>query len=93
MLVASIYKILEEGHKCLLFVRSKEEMNNHYLQTLKKSTLWTVYCGDQTYDMIKKITGFDMSKWMKENIDWENDFDTKMYAHLKENRLIKYLEW
>src|SRR3990167_6587949 len=93
LLVASIYKILEEGHKCLLFVRSQEERNNHYLQTLKKSTLWTVYCGDQTYDMIKKITGFDISKWMKENVDWENDFDAKMYTHLKENKLIQYLEW
>jgi hypothetical protein len=93
LLVASIYKILEEGHKCLLFVRSSEETNNHYLQTLKKSGLWTVYCGDETYKMIKKITGFDLSGWMKENVDWEHDFDKKMYLHLKDNGLIKYLEW
>jgi len=93
LLVASIYKILEEGHQCLLFVRSREETNNHYLQTLKKSGLWTVYCGSQTYDMIKKITGFDLSNWMKENIDWKTDFDAKMYTHLKENKLIQYLEW
>ena len=35
LLVASIYKILKERHKCLIFVRSSEEQNNHYLQTLK----------------------------------------------------------
>lgn len=93
LLVASVYKILEEGHKCLLFVRSKEETNNHYLQTLKKSGLWTVYCGLNTYKMIKETTGFDLSRWMKKNVNWEKDFDTKMYNHLKENNLISYLEW
>lgn len=93
LLVASIYKILEEGHKCLLFVRSSEEQNNHYLQTLKKSRLWDVYCGEQTYRKIKEFTGFDLSKWMKENVNWEKDFDEKMYKHLKKNNLIQYLEW
>lgn len=93
LLVASIYKILEEGHKCLLFVRSSEESNNHYLQTLKKSGLWTVYCGKETNDVIRKFTGFDLAGWMKENVNWEKDFDSKMYAHLKDKSLIQYLEW
>ena len=93
LLVASIYKILEEGHKCMLFVRSSEEQNNHYLQTLKKSGLWDVYCGLQTYQKIKEFTSFDLGKWMKQNVLWEKDFDEKMYAHLKKNNLIQYLEW
>ncbi|MEI6057806.1 MAG: hypothetical protein WCQ60_02430 [bacterium] len=93
LLVASIYKILEEGHNCLLFVRSSEESNNHYLQTLKKSGLWTVYCGTETNEMIKKFTGFDLTTWMKDNVNWEKDFDSKMYLHLKQNDLIQYLEW
>lgn len=93
LLVASIYKILEEGHKCLLFVRSSEEKNNHYLQTLKKSGLWTVYCGAETYDKIKEVTGFDLAKWLKENVNWETDFEDLMYAHCKDNNLCQYLEW
>jgi len=93
LLVASIYKVLEEGHKCLLFVRSPEEQNNHYLQTLKKSGLWDVYCGEETYKKIQDFTGFNLAGWMKENVKWENDFDEKMFSHLKENNLIQYLEW
>jgi hypothetical protein len=92
LLVASVYKILEEGHKCLLFVRSSEEKNNHYLQTLKKSGLWTVFCGQETYEQIRQITGFNLAEWLKKNVNWEKDFDSKMYNHLKENSLIQYLE-
>lgn len=93
LLVASVYKILEEGHQCLIFVRSAEEQNNHYLQTLKRSGLWRVYCGQETYKQIKKFTGFDLARWLKKNVTWEKDFDTKMYAHLERNDLIQYLEW
>ncbi|MDR2773113.1 MAG: hypothetical protein LBB93_06595 [Elusimicrobiota bacterium] len=93
LLVASVYKILEEGHQCLLFVRSAEEKNNHYLQTLKKSGFWTVYCGQETYDQIKQFTGFDLPSWLKTNVDWADDFDAKMYKHLKNINLIQYLEW
>lgn len=93
LLVASVYKILEAGHKCLLFVRSVEERNNHYLQTLKRSGLWGVYCGRETYDQIKKFTGFDLAAWLKKNVVWKKDFDTKMYNHLKQSHLIQYLEW
>lgn len=93
LLVASIYKILEEDHKRLIFVRSAEESNNHYLQTLKKSGLWDVYCGSETYAKIKEFTGFDLASWMTNNVDWENDFDKKMYTHLKDSNLIQYLEW
>lgn len=93
LLVASIYRILEEGHQCLLFVRSAEERNNHYLQTLKKSGLWTVYCGQETYSQIKKFTWFDLADWLKSNVKWEKDFDAKMYSHLKNLNLIQYLEW
>jgi hypothetical protein len=91
LLVASVYKILEEGHKCLLFVRSSEDQNNDYLQTLKNSGLWTVYCGNETYEQIKQITGFDLSECLREHVDWKNDFDPKMYNHLKENNLVEYL--
>lgn len=93
LLVASVYKILEEGHQCLIFVRSTEEQNNHYLQTLKKSELWQVYCGQETYRQIKKFTDFNLAQWLKKNVTWKTDFDAKMYSHLERNDLIQYLEW
>lgn len=93
LIVASVYKILDEGHKCLLFVRSVEERNNHYLQTLKRSGLWNVYCSQETYEQMKKFTGFDLATWLKKNVIWKKDFDTKMYSHLKQNDLVQYLEW
>lgn len=93
LLVASIYKILDEGHRCMIFVRSSEEQNNYYLRTLRKSELWDVYCGLQTYRKIKEFTGFDLGNWMKQNMKWEKDFDEKMYNHLENNHLIQYLEW
>lgn len=93
LLVASIYKVLEEGHKCLLFVRSPEQQNNHYLQTIKNSDLWNVYCGEETYQKIQEFTGFNLGAWVKNNVTWEADFSSKMFAHLKEHNLPQYLEW
>lgn len=93
LLVASVYKILEEGHDCLLFVRSEEERNNHYLQTLKNSGLWKVYCGYETYEQIRKYTKFNMSSWLNNSVDWESDFSEQMYSHLSKNNLTRYLEW
>lgn len=93
LLVASIYKILEEKYNCLIFVRSEEESNNHYLQTLKKSGLWTVCCGKETYKKIKEFTGYDLASWLKGNVNWKKDFDRQMYDHLKKSRLVQYLQW
>lgn len=93
LLVASIYKNLKEDYQCLIFVRSAEEKNNHYLQTLKKSELWHVYCGQDTYDQIFKFTGFNLADWLKKNVNWESDFNDKMFSHLKKNNLVQYLEW
>lgn len=36
----------------ILFVRQPEEQNNHYLQTLKNSGYWDVYCAQDTYQAI-----------------------------------------
>jgi len=93
LLVASIYKSLPEIHNNLIFLRQKEEENNHYLQTLKNSGLWDVYCADDTYDKIYEFTGFDIKKWMNENMNWANDITPEFYEYLAANDLIKYLSW
>lgn len=93
LLVASIYKSLPDTHNNLIFVRQKEEENNHYLQTLKHSGLWGVFCADETYAKIAEFTGFDMRSWMKDNMDWENDILPEFREYLQSNDLIKYLTW
>lgn len=93
LLVASVYKLLEENYKCVLLVRSSEDQNNHYLQTLKNSELWFVYCGDETHRQIENLTGFDIASWMESNIKWDEDFISEMYSHLQANDLIQYLVW
>ena len=93
LLVASIYNSLGEIEKTILFVRQAEDENNHYLQTLKNSPYWEVYCADDGYAAMKAFTGFDMRKWLDENVDWKNDISTALKQHLERNDLLKYLTW
>ena len=93
LLVASIYKIIGDNHKCEIYVRAEEESNNHYLQTLKNSRLWSVYCGVEGYERMEEHTGFGMKKWIERNIAWEADFDQKTIAYLQKNNLGAYLKW
>lgn len=90
LLVASIYQSLPEQHKNLIFVRQKEEENNHYLQTLKNSPYWEVFCADAAYEKINEFTGFDLKGWMNENMDWQNDISTQFKGYLNEHHIIKY---
>jgi hypothetical protein len=93
LLVASVYELLDDNYNCLLFVRSEEGRNNHYLQALKNSGLWSVYCGVETYEQIEAYTGYDIASWLSVNVRWNEDFSSEMYSHLKQNDLIQYLEW
>ena len=91
LLVASIYHTIEENYVPLLFVRSSE--NNHYFDTLKNSDVWKAFCGAETYEQIKKYTGFDIHKWIIENISWESDLDKDFSKYLIDNNLFQYLKW
>ena len=93
LLVASIYSSLGEIEKTILFVRQPEDDNNHYLQTLKNSPYWDVYCANDSYTAIREFTGFDLRKWLDENADWQNDISIEFREHLRKNDLLKYLTW
>ncbi|MEG0835917.1 MAG: hypothetical protein RRY02_09570 [Muribaculaceae bacterium] len=93
LLVGSIYDSLEEVHKNLMFVRQPEEENNHYLQTLKNSPYWKVYCFDEAYAKIHEFTGFDLKAWMNANMDWHNDISIEFKDYLTRENLLKYLTW
>lgn len=93
LLVGSIYNSLGKIEKTLLFVRQPEDDNNHYLQTLKNSPYWDVYCAEDCYDAMKHFTGFDLRKWLDENADWQNDISDDFRKHLSDNDLLRYLTW
>ena len=93
LLVASIYNSLSDKEKTILFVRQSEDENNHYLITLKNSPYWEVYCANDCYEAMKQFTGYDLRKWIDNNIDWENDISEDFKEHLLRNDLLKYLTW
>ena len=91
LLVATIYQNLDENYKCLLLVRADE--NNSYFNTLKKSTIWDAYCGNEAYGKIKEYSGYDLKLWTDTNIDWATDFDLETTAYFTDKNLLQYLLW
>ena len=93
LLVGSIYSSISDEYVNMILVRSSENQNNNYLQTLRNSRYWKVYCADDAYDEIKKLSGFDIKKWMSDNMDWKNDISSKFKSYLEKNNLLDYLTW
>lgn len=77
----------------MLFVRANEEENNHYLQTLKNSGIWKVYCGEETHEQISEFSGFNLSNWIESNVQWQEDLENETLLYFRENDLEKYLTW
>lgn len=91
LLVATIYKNLEENYNCQLFVRAEE--NNSYFNTLKNSGIWDAYCGAEAYQKINEYSGYDLKAWTDANINWAEDFNAETTTHLTDNNLLQYLIW
>lgn len=93
LLVATIYNNLEQNYRCILLVRSAEDLNNNYFQTLKNSGIWEAYCGTESYAKIQEYTGFNIGEWITSNVAWETDLDDEFLEHLQANDLMQYLVW
>jgi hypothetical protein len=93
LMVATIYKNLEDDYENVLLVRAREDLNNHYFRTLRDSAVWQAYCGEDAYGKIGEFTGFDLRGWISQNIAWENDLLTETVSHFTQNNLMGYLEW
>lgn len=91
LLVASIYQNLEENYNCMIFVRANE--NNNYYNTLKSSGVWNAYSGMESYDKMREYSGFDIRRWIDDNISWENDFKPEAVDYFVKNNLTQYLIW
>lgn len=93
LLVASIYHFLNQNEKTLLFVRQREDENNHYLQTLKNSGYWDVFCADDAYAKMNEFTGFNLRRWLDKNATWSEDISDELCMHLQNEDILKYLTW
>ncbi len=94
--VGSIYTSMSgdaRTYRNMIFVRQPEDDNNHYLQTLKNSPYWSVYCAEDAYEQIHIFTGFDIKQWMADNMMWTADISAEFRAHLEANDLLSYLSW
>lgn len=91
LLVGAIYKGMEQNYKCMLFVRA--EQNNHYLNTLEHSGVWTASCGNEAYNRIQEYTGYDLRGWIDRHLSWMDDFAPAMAQHIESNNLQEYLAW
>lgn len=91
LMVGKIYQEMKDEYNCLLFVRATE--NNHYLETLNNSGLWSVTTGEATYAKIREYTGYNISQWIHNNINWLEDFSPAMSDHVRGNALEQYLVW
>lgn len=91
LLVATIYKNLEQGYQPIILIRSPT--NNHYFDVLKNSNVWEAYSGESTYQQIKQFTGYDIKSWIDSYIDWENDFDDVTATYFQNKDLTQYLVW
>lgn len=93
LLVATAYKILDDGYHCLLLVRAEEDKNNNYFKTLKNSGIWSAYCGEEAYAKIKAFTDFDLRQWIAVHVNWKDDLLSSTTKHLGTNKLDQYLVW
>lgn len=93
LLVASIYHSISDIEKTIIFVRQREDENNHYLRTLITSGYWDVYCSDDAYRKMHELSGFNLRTWINDNVAWEDDFEHSFREYLAREDLLKYLTW
>lgn len=93
LMVASIYRNVYPDYKNILLVRAGEDENNHYFRTLRDSTVWEAFCGAAAYEKMREYTGYNIRRWIDNNVSWEGDLDDATATHLRDNQLLGYLNW
>ena len=93
LMVATIYRNIEDDYENVLLVRARENQNSHYFQILKNAEVWEAHCGEDAYRKIGDYTGFDLRDWITVNINWAEDLLPDTTDHFTINNLLGYLEW
>ena len=91
--VGQAYKLWNHNTELLLIVR--QSVNNNYLNVLKRTSLWSVYTGDEAYSKIYSLTGADINRVRTQAINWLEDLppDIIQYFKRQPTDLTSYLTW
>lgn len=89
--VGRAYKIWDSNVELLFLVRQNE--NNNYLELIKRSNIWNVFCGIDAYSKIDQLTDSGILEIRHHAIDFQSDFSEDFWSYLLENHLVRYLNW
>lgn len=91
--VGRAYRIWNHETRLMLLVR--QNVNNNYLEVLRRTGLWEVHTGNAAYDQMAAITGVDIQQIRARVINWQADLSPELF-HFLENQatnLTTYLDW
>lgn len=91
--VGRIYKSLEDNHQCILLSQSAAGYDDDDINMLNTSGDWETLAGNHAYGKIAQLTGFNLAKWVRKNVDWMADLDAATQASFKKNNLENCLAW
>lgn len=89
--VGKAYKHWDQNVNLLFLVRQNE--NNNYLETIRRSNLWSVFCGDDAYNKIDELTDAGICEVRREAVDFENDLSPAFWGYLVRENIHGYLNW
>lgn len=89
--VGKAYQYWDENVNLLFLVRQND--NNNYLEKIRQSNIWNIFCGDEAYRKIDELTDAGISEIRSSAIDFQNDLSNEFWNHLVQNDLNRYLTW
>lgn len=91
--VGRAYRIWNHQTRLMLLVR--QNVNNNYLEVLRRTGLWEVYTGDAAYDQMAALTGVDIQQIRARVINWRADLSPEFFHFLETQttNLTTYLDW
>ncbi len=91
--VGRTYKLWDPSTKLFFLVR--QEVNNNYLNVIRRSGLWDVRCGSAAYQTIDDLTGANITSIRNNIVNFERDLSPEFWhylsTHLSDLRI--YLQW
>jgi len=89
--VGKAYKHWDQNVNLLFLVRQNE--NNNYLETIRRSNLWSVFCGDDAYNQIDELTDAGICEVRREAVNFQNDLSPEFWSYLVQENIHGYLNW
>ena len=91
--VGRAYKLWNKDTQLFFLVR--QEVNNNYLNVIRRSGIWDVRCGLAAYKTIDDLTGSDIAGLRDKIFAFETDLSPEFWRYLSSHLsdLTSYLRW